>query len=151
LLASSKVWRRCPSFRYGGSWLALAPSLGSFHPIAVTSIPPATQTAGIETPKNSDQRPEQEPKAVGCTSSTSRFLCCGVQSAVRLRKIGADPSGFTTGNRPAKTRRKAFEISFTARSSLNATAQSFGNKAANGGSLHAQLAIQPQCATASRV
>jgi hypothetical protein len=39
-----------------------------------------------------------------------------VRSAVRLRKNGAAPSGFTTGNSPAKTRRKAFEISFTIRS-----------------------------------
>jgi hypothetical protein len=91
--------------------------------------------------ENSDQRPEQgrsdEDQKLLVATSASRFLCCGVQSVVRLRKIGADPSGFTTGNRPAKTRRNAFEISFTARSSLNATAQSFGNKAANGGSLHA--------------
>jgi hypothetical protein len=57
--------------------------------------------------------PTNSQKLLKATSNASRCLCCGVRSAVRLRKSGAAPSGFTTGNSPAKTRRKAFEISFT--------------------------------------
>jgi hypothetical protein len=57
--------------------------------------------------------PTNSQKLLKATSNASRVLCCGVRSAVRLTKSGAAPSGFTTGNRPAKTSRKAFEISFT--------------------------------------
>jgi hypothetical protein len=57
--------------------------------------------------------PTNSQKLLKATSSASRALCCGVQSTVRLRKNGAAPSGLTTGNRPAKTSRKALEISFT--------------------------------------
>jgi hypothetical protein len=57
--------------------------------------------------------PTNSQKLLKATSRASRALCCGVQSTVRLRKSGAAPSGLTTGNRPAKTRRKALAISFT--------------------------------------
>jgi hypothetical protein len=85
----------------------------------VTSIPPATRTTGIEMPKNSRINdpnkvdPTNSQKLFKATSIASRARCGGVRSAVRLRKSGAAPIGFTTGNSPAKTRRKAFEISFT--------------------------------------
>jgi hypothetical protein len=81
-----------------------AASLSSFHPIAVTSIPPATRTTGIEMPKNSRMSdpnkvdPTNSQKLLKATSNASRVRCCGVRSAVRLRKSGAAPSGFTTGN-----------------------------------------------------
>src|ERR1700722_7400808 len=88
-----------------------------FQPIAVTSIPPATRTTGRVIPKNSritepnTIEPSSSQKLLSATPSASWLRCCGVHAEVKLKKIGADPSGLTTGKRPANTNKKALDSS----------------------------------------
>jgi hypothetical protein len=58
-------------------------------------------------PKNSrisdpsSSEPSRSQKPLNATCQARRLRCCSVQPVVRLRKSGAPPSGFTTGNKPA--------------------------------------------------
>src|ERR1700723_369675 len=88
-----------------------------FQPIAVTSIPPATRTTGRVIPKNSritepnNIEPSSSQKLLSATPSANWLRCCGAHAEVKLKKMGADPSGLTTGKRPAKTNKKALDSS----------------------------------------
>src|SRR3984885_10238331 len=88
-----------------------------FHPMAVTNIPPATRTTGRVIPKNSritepnNIEPSSSQKLLSATPSANWLRCCGAHVEVKLRKIGADPNGLTTGKRPAKTNKKTLDSS----------------------------------------